>query len=83
VTLEARRSLLLLLLLLWLLLVPLGVITPRRWWWRWDRRSHAPLRAVGPRASLLGPACSPLALLRGLRNERPVSTTQPALPLLL
>jgi hypothetical protein len=40
--LEAGRPLLLLLLLLslllLLLLVPLGDITLRRWWWRWDRR---------------------------------------------
>jgi hypothetical protein len=87
VTLEARRSplllLRLLLLLLLLLLVPLGVITPRWWWWRWDRRTDAPLRAVGVGASLLGPTCSPLALLGGLRNERPISATQPASPLLL
>jgi hypothetical protein len=64
VTLEARRSPILLLLLL-LLLVPLGVITPRWWWWR-DRRTDAPRRVVGPRAGLLGPTCSPLALRGGL-----------------
>jgi hypothetical protein len=75
VTLEARRSplllLLLRLLLLWLLLVPLGVITPRRWWWRWDRRTDVPLRAVGPGAGLLGPACTPLALLGGSKMSDP------------
>jgi hypothetical protein len=86
VTLEARRSPLLLLLLLWLLLlllVPLGVITPRWWWWRRDRRTDVPLRAVGLGAGLLGLTGSPLALLGGLQNERPVSATQPAPPLLL
>jgi hypothetical protein len=82
VTLEARRSPLQLLLLL-LLLVSLGVITPRWWWWRWDRRTDAPLRAVGLGAGLLGPTCSPLALLGGLQNGRPVSVTHPASPLLL
>jgi hypothetical protein len=61
VTLEARRPLLLL-----LLLVSLGEITPRWWWRRWDRRTDVPLRAVGLIAGLLGPACSPLALLGGL-----------------
>jgi hypothetical protein len=75
VTLEARRPPLLLLLLrpllLLLLLVPLGVITPRwRWWWR-VRRTDAPLRAVGPGAGLLGPACSPLALLGGSETSDP------------
>jgi hypothetical protein len=65
VTLEAGRPLLLLLLLLLLLVVPLGVITPRWWWWRRDRRTNAPLRAVGLGAGLLGPASSPLALLGG------------------
>jgi hypothetical protein len=68
VTLEAGRPLLLLLLLLlWLLLllVPLGEITPRWWWWRWDRRTDAPLCALGLGASLLGPTNSPLALLGG------------------
>jgi hypothetical protein len=83
VTLEARRSPLLLLswMLLLLLLVSLWVITPR-WWWR-DQRTDAPLRAVGLGADHLGPTCSPLALLWRLRNERPVSATQPASPLLL
>jgi hypothetical protein len=71
---------LLLLLLLRLLLVFLGVITPRWWWWRRDRRTDAPLRAVVLGAGLFGPTSSPLALLAGLRNERPVSTMQPALP---
>jgi hypothetical protein len=79
VTLEARRSplllLLFLLLLLLLLLVLPGVITPGWWWWWQNRRTHAPLRVVGLGAGLLGPACSPLALLGGLRNERPVSVT--------
>jgi hypothetical protein len=42
-----------------------------------------PLRAVGLGAGLLDPTYSPLALLGGLRNERPVSVTQPASPLLL
>jgi hypothetical protein len=77
-----RRSPLLLLLLL-LLLVLLGVINPRWWWWRWGRRTDAPLRAMGLRAGLLGPTYSPLALLGGLQNERPVSATQPSSPLLL
>jgi hypothetical protein len=73
VTLEARRwplllllLLRLLLLLLLLLLLSLGVMTPRWWWWRWDRRTDTPLRAVGLGAGLLGPTCSPLALLGGL-----------------
>jgi hypothetical protein len=66
-----------------LLVVFLGVITPRWWWWRRDRRTDAPLRAVGLGAGLLGPTSSPLALLGGLQNERPVSVTQPASPLLL
>jgi hypothetical protein len=69
VTLEAGRSplllLLSLLLLLLLLLVPLGVISPRWWWWLRDRRTDAPLRAVGLGASFLGPTCSPLTLLGG------------------
>jgi hypothetical protein len=69
VTLEARRSPLLLLLLL--LLLPLGVITPRWWWWRRDRRTDAPLRAVGLGAGLLGPTCSPLALLGGSETSDP------------
>jgi hypothetical protein len=81
-TLEATRSPLLLLLLL-LLLVLLGLSTPRWWWWRRDRRTDAPLRTMGLGAGLLGPTCSPLALLGGLRNERPVNATQPASPLLL
>jgi hypothetical protein len=38
---------------------------------------------VGLGARLLGPACGPLALLGRLRNEQPVSATQPTLPLLL
>jgi hypothetical protein len=66
-----------------LLVVFLGVITPRWWWWRRDRKTDAPLRAVGLGAGLLGPTSSPLALLGGLRNERPVSVMQPASPLLL
>jgi hypothetical protein len=68
------------LLLLLLLLVPLGEITPRWWWWRrdrwwwrrarwwwwWrDRRTDAPLRALGLGAGLLGPTSSPLTLLGG------------------
>jgi hypothetical protein len=77
------RSLLLPLLLLLLLLVLLGVITPRWWWWRRDRGTDAPLRIVGLGDGLLGPIYSLLALLGGLRNERPVSATQPASPLLL
>jgi hypothetical protein len=52
--------------LLLLLLVLLGVITPIGWWWRWDRRTDAPLRAVGLGAGFLVPTCSPLALLGGL-----------------
>jgi hypothetical protein len=68
VTLEARRSLLLLLLLL--LVLP-GVITPGWWWWRWNQRTHAPLRIVGLGASLLGPTCSPLALLGGSETSDP------------
>jgi hypothetical protein len=75
--------LLLLLLLLWLLLVLLGVIALGWWWWRRDRGTDTPLRIVGLGAGLLGPICSLLALLGGLRNERPVSATQPASPLLL
>jgi hypothetical protein len=75
VTLEARQSplllLLLRLLLLLLLLVPMGVITPRWWWWWWDRRTDAPLRAVGLGAGLLGPTCSPLALLGGSKTSDP------------
>jgi hypothetical protein len=79
------RSLLLplLLLLLLLVLVLLGVITLGWWWWRRDRGTDAPLRVVGLGAGLLGPICSLLALLGGLRNERPISATQPASPLLL
>jgi hypothetical protein len=42
-----------------------------------------PLHVVGLGAGLLGPICSPLALLGGLQNERPISATQPASPLLL
>jgi hypothetical protein len=38
---------------------------------------------VGLGAGLLGPTYSPLALLGGLQNERPVSAMQPASPLLL
>jgi hypothetical protein len=72
----------LLLLLMLLLLVLLGVITPGWWWWRRDRETDAPLRVVGLGAGLLGPICSLLALLDGLQNERPVSATQPASPLL-
>jgi hypothetical protein len=78
VTLEARRSPLLLLLLLrlllllvLLLLVSLGVITPRWWWLWWDRRTDAPLRVVGLEAGLLGPTCSPLALLGGSKMNDP------------
>jgi hypothetical protein len=61
----------------------LGVITPRWWWWWRDRRTDAPLRVVGLGDGLLSPTCSPLALLGGLQNERPVSVTQPTSPLLL
>jgi hypothetical protein len=74
---EARQSplllllLRLLLLLLLLLLVPLGVITPRWWWWRRDRRTDVPLRGVGLGAGLLGPTCSPLALLGGSETSDP------------
>jgi hypothetical protein len=67
VTLEVGRSSLLLLLLL----VPLGVITPRWWRWRQDRRTDVPLRAVGLGAGLLGPTCSPLALLGGSEMSDP------------
>jgi hypothetical protein len=67
-TLEAGRP-----LLLWLLLVPMGVITPRGWWWRRDRRTDAPLRAVGLGAGLLGPTCSPLALLGGSKMSDPTA----------
>jgi hypothetical protein len=63
--------------------VLLGVITPGWWWWRWNRGTDAPLRVVGLGAGLLGPICSLLALLGGLRNERPISVTQPTSPLLL
>jgi hypothetical protein len=63
--------------------VLLGVITPGWWWWRRDRGTDAPLRVMGLGAGLFGPICSLLALLGGLRNERPVSVTQPASPLLL
>jgi hypothetical protein len=76
VTLEARRSPLLLLLLplLWLLLqMPLGVITPKRWWWRLDRRTDAPLRVVGLGTGLLGPTGSPLALLGGSKTSDPLA----------
>jgi hypothetical protein len=74
--LEAGQPLLLLLvvvvlLLLLLLLAPLGEITPgcwwrrrtRQWWWLWWRRADVPLRALGLRASLFGPASGPLMLL--------------------
>jgi hypothetical protein len=77
------RSLLLPLLLLLLLLVLLGVITPGWWWWWRDRGTDAPLRVVGLGAGLLGPICSLLSFLGELRNERPISATQPASPLLL
>jgi hypothetical protein len=63
-SLEARRSPL-------LLLVPLGMITPRWCWWRRDRRTDAPLRAVGLGASFLGPTCSPLVLLGGSKMSDP------------
>jgi hypothetical protein len=63
--------------------VLLGVITPGWWWWRRDRGTDATLRIVGLGAGLLGPIYSLLALLGGLRNERPVNATQPASPLLL
>jgi hypothetical protein len=66
VTLEARRSPLLL-----LLVVLLGVITPGWWWWRRDRRTNAPLRIVGLGSGLLGPTCSPLALLGGSKMNDP------------
>jgi hypothetical protein len=72
VTLEARQSPLpLLLLLLLLLLALLGVITPRWWLWRRDWRTDAPLRTVDLGASLLGPTCSPLALLGGSEMSDP------------
>jgi hypothetical protein len=71
------------LLLLLLLLVLLGLITPGWWWRRQDQGTDAPLRVVGLGAGLLGPICSLLALLGRLQNERPVSATQPASPLLL
>jgi hypothetical protein len=70
VTLEARQSPLLLLLLLLLLVLP-GLITPRWWWWRQNRRTHVPLRVAGLRAGLLGPTCSPLALLGGSETSDP------------
>jgi hypothetical protein len=69
--------------LLLLLLVPLGVISPRWWWWRRDRRTDAPLRAVGLGAGLFSPTCSPLTLMGGLQNERPISAMQPSSPLVL
>jgi hypothetical protein len=69
VTLEARRSPLLLLLLL-LLVLP-GVIIPGWWWWRRHRRADAPLRVVGLGVGLLGPTCSPLALLGGSETSDP------------
>jgi hypothetical protein len=84
VAIEARRlplllllRLLLLLLVVVLLLVPLGVITPRGWWWRRDRRTDAPLRAVGLEAGLLGPTCSPLALLGGSETSGPSARCRP------
>jgi hypothetical protein len=108
VALEAGRPLLLLLLLLLLVVVPLGEIIPRccwrrrarRWWWLWWRRTRwlwwrrtsAPLRTLGLRAGLLGPASSPLMLLGagllspnggGVRNKRSVGAAQPTSPLLL
>jgi hypothetical protein len=49
----------------------MGVITPRWWWWRWDRRTDAPLCAMGLGAGLLGPTCSPLALLGGFDISDP------------
>jgi hypothetical protein len=70
VTLEARRSPLLLLLLLLMLL---GVITHKWWWWRRDRRTDAPLCVVGLGAGLLGPTCSPLALLGGSETSDPLA----------
>jgi hypothetical protein len=82
VTLEARRSpllllrslllpllLLLMLLLLLLMLVLLGVITSGWWWWRRNRRTDAPLHVAGLGAGLLGPTCSPLALLGGSKTS--------------
>jgi hypothetical protein len=60
-----------------------GAITTRWWWWRQDRRTDASRRAVALGAHLLGPACSPLALLGRLRNKRPVSAMQPTSSLLL
>jgi hypothetical protein len=45
--------------------------------------ADVPLRVAGLGASHLGPACSPLTLLGGLRNEQPVSTMQPVSPFLL
>jgi hypothetical protein len=51
--------------------VLLGVITPRWWWRQRDRRTDAPLRAVGLGAGLLSPTCSPLALLGGSEISDP------------
>jgi hypothetical protein len=81
VTLEARRSplqrllllRLLLLLLLLVVVVPLGAITPRWWWWRRGWKTNAPLRVVGLGARLIGPACSPLALLGGSVMSDPLA----------
>jgi hypothetical protein len=44
---------------------------PRWWWWRRDRRTGAPLRAVGLGAGLLGPTRSPLTLLGGSETSYP------------
>jgi hypothetical protein len=63
--------------------VLLEVITLGWWWWRRYRGTDVPLCVVALGVGLLGPICSLLALLGGLRNERPISATQPASPLLL
>jgi hypothetical protein len=80
--------------------VPLGEITPRWWWWprdrwwwrwwwwRWDRRTDAPLRALGLGAGLLGPTSSPLTLLGGSKTSNPsarrsrrrLSSSDPSVP---
>jgi hypothetical protein len=60
-----------------------GVITPGWWWWQRDQGTDAPLRVVGLGASLLYPICNVRQKPRGLKNERPISVTQPTSPLLL
>jgi hypothetical protein len=49
----------------------LGGDHPRWWWWRRDRRTDAFLHAMGLEAGLLGPTCSPLALLGGSETSDP------------